>query len=245
MTKRMHPHLRAVRLCRRTAALVVRTGDRVAPGPVTGVKATPRADGVPVSWTASPEDDIDRCTVWTGARQSDGTVKWLSSTSCPEGTSDPLAVLCGDLPDGESHLYAVVARDRWGNALSPSDAWVAVVESTELDVRPAVAVTRDWALGSVGPVTVIGGPDANGPSVNWRCDRTEVCDAVVGYRISRWDAASRCTADSCRSRPALTPTSRLRAGPHTSRRWRRYAPTAPSRANTSGAASSRTVSDRR
>lgn len=38
---------------------------------------------------------------------------------------------------------------------------------------------------------MIGGPDANGPSVNWRCDRTEVRDAVVGYRISRWDAATK------------------------------------------------------
>ncbi|WP_225827219.1 fibronectin type III domain-containing protein [Streptomyces naphthomycinicus] len=170
-----------------SAPLVVRTGDRVAPGPVTGVTATPHADGVLVSWAASPEDDIDRYTVWTGARQSDGTIKWISSTSCREGESDPLAVLCGDLPDGESYLYAVVARDRWGNALSPGDARVTVVEGTEMDVRPSVTVTRDWDLGSVGHGTVIGGPDETGPSVNWRCDDTALCDSVAGYRISRWN----------------------------------------------------------
>ncbi|MFF4656317.1 fibronectin type III domain-containing protein [Streptomyces sp. NPDC001381] len=173
-----------------SAPLVVRTGDRVAPGPVTGVRATPRADGVLVSWAASTEDDVERYAVWTGARQADGTVKWLGLSSCREGTSDPLAVLCGDLPDGETYVYAVVARDLWGNALSPSDPRVTVVQATELDLRPSVTVTRDWDLGSMGYGTVIGGPDENGPSVNWRCDKTAECDTVAGYRISRWNAAT-------------------------------------------------------
>ncbi|MFH8476942.1 PA14 domain-containing protein [Streptomyces sp. NPDC018000] len=171
-----------------SAPLVVRTGDRVAPGPVTGVKATPRADGVLVSWAASTEDDLERYVAWTGARQADGTVKWLSSTSCSEGTSDPLAVLCGDLPDGETHVYAVVARDRWDNALHPSDPKVTVVEATELDVRPSVTVTRDWDLGSRGYDTVIGG--RGGPSINWRCDKTAECDTLAGYRVRRWNAAT-------------------------------------------------------
>ncbi|MGV9248960.1 fibronectin type III domain-containing protein [Streptomyces sp. NPDC003710] len=174
-----------------SAPLVVRTGDSVAPGPVTGVKATPRADGVLVSWAASTEDDAERYVAWTGTRQADGTVKWLSSTSCREGTSDPLAVLCGDLPDGETYLYAVVAKDRWGNALPPSDPKVTVVEATELDVRPSVAVTRDWDLGTMGYDTVIGGPDQDGPSINWRCDKTAECDTVAGYRVSRWNAATK------------------------------------------------------
>ncbi|HWU12177.1 MAG TPA: PA14 domain-containing protein [Streptomyces sp.] len=174
-----------------SAPLVVRTGDRVAPGPVTGVTAVPRADGVLVSWAASTEDDIERYTAWTGARQADGTVKWLSSTACREGTSDPLATLCGDLPDGETYVYAVVAEDLWGNALSPSDPKVSVVEATELDVRPSVTVTKDWSLGSTSHGTVIGGPTETGPSVSWRCDRTAECDSVEGYRISRWNAATK------------------------------------------------------
>ncbi|MFE7754170.1 PA14 domain-containing protein [Streptomyces sp. NPDC057429] len=173
-----------------SAPLVVRTGDRVAPGPVTGVTATPRADGVLVSWAASAEDDVERYAAWTGTRQADGTVKWLSSTSCREGTSDPLATLCGDLPDGETYVYAVVAVDRWGNALHPSDPKVTAVEATELDVRPSVTVTRDWDLGSTGHGTVIGGPDEDGPSISWRCDRTDECDTVEGYRVSRWNAAT-------------------------------------------------------
>ncbi|KUN84213.1 fibronectin type III domain-containing protein [Streptomyces griseoruber] len=174
-----------------SAPLVVRTGDRVPPGPVTGVKATPRADGVLVSWAASSEDDVERYVAWTGARQADGTVKWLGSASCREGTSDPLAVLCGDLPDGETYVYAVVARDRWGNALLPSDPRVTLVEATELDVRPELTVTRDWDLGSMGYGTVIGGPDEDGPSISWRCDKTAECDSVAGYRVSRWNAATK------------------------------------------------------
>ncbi|WP_066953690.1 PA14 domain-containing protein [Streptomyces lushanensis] len=174
-----------------SAPLVVRTGDRVAPGPVTGVKATPRADGVLVSWTASAEDDVERYDVWTGARQADGTVKWLGTNFCAEGTSDPLAVLCGDLPDGETYVYAVLARDRWGNGLRPGDPKAVVVEATELDVRPSVTVTRDWDLGSMGYGTVIGGPGQDGPSISWRCDRTAECDTVTGYRVSRWDPAAK------------------------------------------------------
>jgi|GEM_PF-2887731 len=173
-----------------SAPLVVRTGDRIAPGPVEGVKATPRADGVLVSWAASTEDDVERYVVRSGARQADGTVEWLSSTSCREGTSDPLAVLCGDLPDGETYVYAVVARDRWGNALPSSDPKVTVVEATELDVRPSVTVVRDWDLGSLGHGTLIG-PDQDGPSIDWRCDKTAVCDTVAGYRVERWNAATK------------------------------------------------------
>ncbi|OQR61528.1 hypothetical protein B6E66_24415 [Streptomyces maremycinicus] len=173
-----------------SAPLVVRTSDRVAPGPLTGVTATPRADGVLMSWTSSAEDDVDRYAAWTGVRQADGTVKWLGSSSCREGTADPLAVLCGDLPDGETYVYAVVARDRWDNALHPSDPKVTVVEATELDVRPSVTVVRDWELGSMGYGTVIGGPDEDGPSIGWRCDSTAACDTVAGYRVSRWNAAT-------------------------------------------------------
>ncbi|MFF2997295.1 PA14 domain-containing protein [Streptomyces sp. NPDC057950] len=174
-----------------SAPLVVRTGDHVAPGPVTGVKATPRADGVLVSWAASPEDDVERYVARTGVRQADGTVKWLGSASCTEGTSDPLAVLCGDLPDGETYVYAVVAMDRWDNALPSSDPRITVVEATELDLRPSVTVTRDWNLGSIGHDTIMGGPDVAGPSINWRCDKAAECDTVAGYRVSRWNAATR------------------------------------------------------
>lgn len=169
-----------------SAPVVVRTGDTVAPGPVTGVKVIPRNDGMLVSWSASPEDDIDEYVVWTGVRQADGTVKWLGPDRCSEGTSNPLAILCGDLPDGETHVYAVMAKDHWGNALHPSDPKVTAVESTELDVRPSTTVTRDWNLGSVRHNAT-----ATRPSVDWQCTDTARCATVTGYRVSRWNPATK------------------------------------------------------
>ncbi|MFF0837656.1 MULTISPECIES: PA14 domain-containing protein [unclassified Streptomyces] len=171
-----------------SAPVAVRTGDRIAPAPVTGLKATPRADGVLLSWSASTEEDIDHYEAWIGTRQADGTIKWLGS-GCAD-TSDPLAKLCGDLPDGETHMYAVTARDRWNNTLHPSNPKAAVIEATELDVRPSATVTQDWDLGTVSYSTVTGGPDVAGPSIYWQCDRTAECDTVAGYRISRWDTAT-------------------------------------------------------
>ncbi|MFD0308362.1 PA14 domain-containing protein [Streptomyces sp. NPDC127119] len=174
-----------------SAPLVVRTGDRVAPGPVTDVRATPRADGILLSWAALTEDDVEHYDGWTGVRQTDGTIKWLGTADCREGTSDPLAVLCGDLPDGETYVYAIVARDRWGNALHPSDPKVTPVEATELDVRPSVTVTRNWELGPTANGTVIGGPTEDGPSVGWNCTRATECDTVAGYRITRWNPTTK------------------------------------------------------
>ncbi|KES06256.1 hypothetical protein BU52_16130 [Streptomyces toyocaensis] len=169
-----------------SAPVVVRTGDTVAPGPVTGVKVTPRNDGMLVSWAASPEDDIDEYVVWTGVRQADGTVKWLGPATCAEGTSNWLAILCGDLPDGEAHVYAVTAKDHWGNTLHPSDPKVTVVEATELDVRPSVTVTRDWSLGSLGHNRT-----TTRPSVDWQCTDTTRCATVTGYRVSRWNPVTK------------------------------------------------------
>ncbi|MFF8523198.1 PA14 domain-containing protein [Streptomyces werraensis] len=169
-----------------SAPVVVRTGDTVAPGPVTGVKVTPRNDGMLVSWAASPEDDIDEYVVWKGVRQGDSTVKWLGPDACWDGTGNWLAILCGNLPDGETHVYAVVAKDHWGNTLHPSDPKVTVVEATELDVRPSVTVTRDWSLGSLGHNRT-----ATRPSVDWQCTDTARCATVTGYRVSRWNPATK------------------------------------------------------
>lgn len=175
-----------------SAPLTVRTGDRVAPRPVTGLTATPRADGVLLRWSASTDDDLDDSpfsyAAWAGVPQADGSVRWLGPHACAEGESDPLAVLCGDMPDGETYVYAVVASDRWSNRLSPSDPSVVKVTATELDVRPSVRVTSDWRLGSRGQSTVSGAPAQ--PSINWSCAVAE-CETVAGYRMSRWNEATK------------------------------------------------------
>ncbi|MEW2587184.1 hypothetical protein [Streptomyces virginiae] len=53
----------------RSAPVTVRSGDRVAPGPVSGLKATPRGDGMLLSWTAPTEDDIASYVGLRGTRQ--------------------------------------------------------------------------------------------------------------------------------------------------------------------------------
>ncbi|MFJ8648918.1 PA14 domain-containing protein [Streptomyces sp. NPDC093546] len=166
-----------------SAPVTLRTADSVAPAPVTGVKATPRKDGVLVSWAASTEDDLAGYSVWVGVRQDDGTVRWISA-DCRMGTADPLAALCGDLPDGEWHVYAVLAKDRWGNALWLSDPRISIVEATELNLLPSVQVLKDWPVGTAAHTTVIGSPE---PSINWKCDNTVLCGTVTGYRINRWN----------------------------------------------------------
>ncbi|MFB7337744.1 PA14 domain-containing protein [Streptomyces adustus] len=166
-----------------SAPLVVRTGDHVAPGPLTGLKATPRADGVLLSWDASSEDDVDGYRVYAGVKEADGSVTWTLNSQCADGTSDPLAILCGDLPDGETYLYAVVAKDHWTNYLHPRDPNVPVIEGTELDVRPTTTVTPDWKLGVLSWNAI----SASAPFVRWSCDNTALCDTVTGYRINRWN----------------------------------------------------------
>ncbi|MFE5911257.1 PA14 domain-containing protein [Streptomyces wedmorensis] len=169
--------------------LTVRTGDLVAPGPVTGVTATPRADGVLVRWDASTADDLDDIRyvyrVWMGVQGDDGRITWRASIGCAGDMRDPLAEVCGNLPDGETYVFAVVATDRWDNELSPSDPSVAKVTVTELDVRPSVQVTTAWGLGPLSYSTQAG----HQPQMYWECVTT-TCEAVTGFRMSRWNDAT-------------------------------------------------------
>ncbi|MEU7021277.1 PA14 domain-containing protein [Streptomyces sp. NPDC046203] len=124
-----------------SAPLTVRTGDRVAPAPLTGVTATPRADGILLSWDASTADDLDDISpywVWTGVPQADGTVKWTGSTTCDSVDGARTTVLCKrGVQSEENRVYAVVAKDRWSNRLHPSASGVMIVPVTDPYVRPA------------------------------------------------------------------------------------------------------------
>ncbi|MFD7323141.1 PA14 domain-containing protein [Streptomyces sp. NPDC059875] len=170
-----------------SAPFVVRTGDRVAPAPVTGLTATPRTDGMLLKWSASTEDDLARYVAYRGVRKADGTVYW-SVAHCTDGTDDPLAILCAGLPDGETDLYAVVAKDRWGNALYPAtSADAATVTATELDVRPSVTVVKEGALNGASG----GGLSwTNLPSFWWRCTDAALCGPITEYRLNRWNPAT-------------------------------------------------------
>ncbi|MFF3894166.1 PA14 domain-containing protein [Streptomyces sp. NPDC001812] len=163
--------------------VTVTTADRVAPRPVTGLTATPRADGMLLRWNASTEDDIASYRALRGARQTDGSVKWLGT--CTLGQDDPTAALCIDVPNGESYVYAVYAVDTWGNATATAD-W-ATVTATELDTTPAEPIRQDK-----GPLYGGGGWTASEDArpVEWHCSGA-VCASVTEYRVSRWNPETR------------------------------------------------------
>ncbi|WP_329245916.1 PA14 domain-containing protein [Streptomyces canus] len=170
-----------------SATVTVTTADRTAPLPVTGLTATPRADGTVLRWNAPVDDDIAYYDGWIGTRRDDGTVRWLDSCF-DDGAGDPLAMLCVDIPDGETLVYAVTARDKWGNSLPVTDPSVPTVSSTELDTRAAESIYADNAplLGSGGWTWT----SEDITEFDWRCEG-DVCADITTYRISRWDPVTR------------------------------------------------------
>lgn len=164
----------------------VRTADTVAPAPVTGLRATAHPDGTLLTWAASPEDDFASYHVMYGVRRADGTVAW--DGTCVDGNIDPLAILCPDLPDGQTRVYAVRAMDRWDNELALNDPRTSTVTVTEQDLRPTVTVTGAGHLNGASWTELARGAEA--PTVRWSCTVATLCDPIAGYRVSRWNRAS-------------------------------------------------------
>ncbi|WP_217210014.1 PA14 domain-containing protein [Streptomyces sp. AC550_RSS872] len=167
--------------------VTVTTSDRTAPLPLTGLTATPRADGTELRWNAPADDDIASYRALRGVRQDDGTVDWIGELAhCVDRADDPLAMLCIDIPDGETYVYTVIAEDVWGNELSASDPSIPVVTATELNIVPAEPIGKDFEAG--GPLYGGGGwtiSEAAKP-VQWHCSG-DVCAQVTEYRVSRWN----------------------------------------------------------
>ncbi|GHF94814.1 fibronectin type III domain-containing protein [Streptomyces filamentosus] len=168
----------------RSAPFTVRSGDRVAPGPVVDLRATPRADGALLTWKPPADDDIAGYSGWQGVTGENGTVAW---STCREGSADPLAMVCPGVPDGETVVYAVAAWDTSRNQLSLDGPDIAKVTAQELDVRPSVDVVDDWNLsGGMGWSDITTGA----PSLSWSCFTAAACAEITGYRMSRWNAAT-------------------------------------------------------
>ena len=171
--------------------VTVTTSDRTAPLPLTGLTATPRADGTELRWNTPADDDIASYRALRGVRQDDGTVKWIGELAhCADDAEDPLAMLCIDIPDGETYVYTVIAEDVWGNELSASDPSIPVVTATELNIAPAEPIGKDFETG--GPLYGAGGwtvAEAAKP-IQWHCSG-DVCAQVTEYRVSRWNPETR------------------------------------------------------
>ncbi|MCF1596645.1 PA14 domain-containing protein [Streptomyces muensis] len=171
--------------------VTVTTSDRTAPLPLTGLTATPRADGTELRWNAPADDDIASYRALRGVRQDDGTVKWIGELAhCVDRAKDPLAMLCIDIPDGETYVYTVIAEDVWGNELSANDPSVPTVTATELNIVPGEPIGKDFESG--GPLYGGGGwtvAEAAQP-IQWHCSG-DVCAQITEYRVSRWNPETR------------------------------------------------------
>ncbi|MFB7515504.1 fibronectin type III domain-containing protein [Streptomyces sp. NPDC056144] len=112
-------------------------GDLVAPAPVTGVKATPRQDGVLVEWAPNKEPDLKYYKVYKAEWYDDGegTAGWLAQ-EVAWLTEDANSFLHESEADGEHVLYGVIAIDDWRNSLDITDPAVKWVEVTELGTPP-------------------------------------------------------------------------------------------------------------
>ncbi|MFD0149105.1 fibronectin type III domain-containing protein [Streptomyces sp. NPDC055721] len=114
------------------------SGDLVAPAPITGLKATPREDGVFLEWTPSPEPDVKyqriyRAEWYDNGEGATGWVAYAGEYLVPDASS----YLHPSVPDGENVLYGVIATDRWGNVMDATDPAMNWVEVTELGTPEA------------------------------------------------------------------------------------------------------------
>ncbi|MYS22484.1 MULTISPECIES: PA14 domain-containing protein [unclassified Streptomyces] len=164
------------------------TPDSVPPPALTGLTATPRADGVVLSWDLPAESGLS----YVAARvlqRPDGSISY-DSAGCEDAggasqSSDvPNALLCEGTPDGETVTFFVVAVDPWANHVAWADAPTVTV--TEPDNRP------DDARGEeTGPLTIVN-PDTIGNLgyVQWTCDDAPLCAGIVEYRMDKWNAST-------------------------------------------------------
>ncbi|MGW0928376.1 PA14 domain-containing protein [Streptomyces sp. NPDC002644] len=167
-----------------TAPLTVVSADRVPPGHVRNLTATPRADGVLLSWDRPADEDIVVYSARVGTRNADGTVAWRTGT-CETVTGDKRSLLCVDVPNGESKLYSVIAKDRYGNWSKVTDPALPSAAVTELDIVPGEPADEAgqplWGSGGWTMSEEI-------QQVAWICSTASaLCDDIVEYRVSRWN----------------------------------------------------------
>lgn len=163
------------------------TPDSVPPPAVTGLTATPRADGVVLSWDPLPAESGLSYVATRVIRRPDGSIHY-NSTGCLDAATPqkdvPNALLCAGPLDGETVTFFVAAIDPWGNHIAWTDA--PTVTITEPDNRP------DDARGEeTGPLTIVN-PTTAGMygNVQWTCDDAPLCASITEYHVDSWNPST-------------------------------------------------------
>ncbi|MFF7189449.1 fibronectin type III domain-containing protein [Streptomyces sp. NPDC008222] len=166
------------------------TPDSVPPAPLTGLTATPRADGVLLSWDAPAESGLSYSATRV-VRRPDGSTAY-DSDGCHDAvdptkpTALPNAMLCAGPADGETVTFLVVAVDEWANHIALDQA--PTVTSTELDGRPDDARGEDSGALTVRNTANMAG---TGGPLEWSCSDEAACAGITEYRVERWNATTR------------------------------------------------------
>lgn len=164
------------------------TPENVPPAPLTGLTATPRADGVLLGWDAPAESGV-RYSATRVVQRPDGSTGY-DSAGCVDAvapsrpTALPNAMLCAGPADGETVTFLVVAVDEWANHIAFDQA---PTTTTELDNRPDDARGDD-----TGPLTVLDTASmaGTGGRLEWSCSDEEACAGITTYRVESWNAAA-------------------------------------------------------
>ena len=164
------------------------TPDSVPPPALTGLTATPRADGIVLSWGAPTESGL-RYVAARVVQRPDGSIHY-DATGCSDAGSTfpdrdvPNELLCAGPLDGETVTFFVAALDRWDNHIPWADA--STVTVTEPDNRPDDARGAD-----TGPLT-IANPDTVGTLgyVQWTCDEETLCGTISEYQLDKWNPST-------------------------------------------------------
>ncbi|MFJ8009494.1 PA14 domain-containing protein [Streptomyces fagopyri] len=165
------------------------TPDSVPPPALTGLTATPRADGIVLSWDAPEENGLHYVAARV-VRRADGSIHYDNS-GCLDAADwaapprdVPNALLCAGPLDGQTVTFFVAALDPWDNHIP----WAAAstVTITEPDNRPAEAHNPDS-----GPLTITSSENTgNLGTVQWRCDDVALCSSIAEYHVDAWNPST-------------------------------------------------------
>ncbi|MDT9685324.1 PA14 domain-containing protein [Streptomyces sp. TRM76323] len=161
-------------------------GNTTAPAAVTGLTATPKENGVTLSWDPSGDAGLDHYLVLRGTLV-DGKWSYVPMTHPADFKPweiEEVTFHDGVPADGQQVRYGVVAVDQYGNRLTP-DTGASTAEVTELDLRPTAPPTTGSPLGHLGV-------DRSGWLHWWlSSDTNENGSKVSAFNIRRWNPQTR------------------------------------------------------